>query len=95
MRLFLFLVLLSKFYMSLLLPTVSGPSPTANQQLATQIAAALCAAGFIAVADQDDATTLLATGHAKAGDWRRLLENGLSATLTPTTTNHAPAHHAA
>ena len=81
--------------MSQSLPIAPSQLPTANEQLATQIAAALRDADFITAADQDAAVTLLATGHAKAGDWRRLLENSLSATHTPIDTTHAPSHHAA
>ena len=81
--------------MSQPLPTVPSQLPTANEQLAAQIAAALRAADFITAADQDVAVTLLATGHAKAGDWRRLLENSLPAIPTPIATTHAPAYHAA
>lgn len=81
--------------MSQSVPSQPNSIPTANEELAAQIAAALRTAGFIAVAEEAAIATLLATGNAKAGDWRRVLEKNLPATSTPTATDHAPAHHAA
>lgn len=79
--------------MSQSLPGPPQSSPTANEELAAQIAAALRSAGFIAASDEEATAALLTMGNAKAGDWRLVLEKNLTATSTAT--NHAAPHHAA
>ncbi|WP_223654481.1 hypothetical protein [Hymenobacter psoromatis] len=76
-------------------PNASGPSQTANAELAAQIVVALRNSEFIKASDESVAVTLLTMGNPKLGDWRRLLEKNLPAISTTINTDHAAAHHAA
>jgi hypothetical protein len=73
----------------------SGPSQTANAELAAQIVAALRDSELITASDERAALTLLTMGNAKLGDWQRLLEKNLPATSTTINTDHAATHYAA
>jgi hypothetical protein len=73
----------------------SGPSQTANAELAAQIVVALRDSEFIKASDVSKVETLLTMENAKPGDWRRLLEKNLPATSTTINTDHAATHHAA
>lgn len=78
-----------------LISTPSGPSQTANAELATQIVIALRDSEFIRASDVSAVETLLTMGNAKPGDWKRLLEKSLPVTSTTIDTDHAAAHYTA